>query len=297
MKILVVHPPFKNGWILSNISKRIVDSDINFYSWEQPDTKIKFDAFYYVDVQSTWIPSNRFRFPNVKHVGMFTHLDQNSTFSMKQHWHSLDGIVHMCNKYYNVFEENGWYKNKQCVIRPGEVNSFELNPVRIGVVQRGGYKGKGDGFLQQAWNSLPVHIRKNIRLYIKGKNWDKSSFMDSEFVVIDDDEDYETYRSIYTNIDYLLIPSLWEGGPMALLEALACGLPVISSDVGFVKDVIKDGYLDESDNKIFVNGDAQDMKNKIESVVQKRLNRRKIVEGMSYKSYTYDVGKFIERLM
>ncbi len=45
----------------------------------------------------------------------------------------------------------------------------------------------------------------------------------------------------YALMDVLLVTSNEEGGPCTILEAMACGVPVITSDVGHVPEVIRDG--------------------------------------------------------
>ena len=51
----------------------------------------------------------------------------------------------------------------------------------------------------------------------------------------------EQMGDFYRNHHVLLCASLHEGGPMPILEALACGRPVITTEVGIVPEVVENG--------------------------------------------------------
>lgn len=54
-------------------------------------------------------------------------------------------------------------------------------------------------------------------------------------------DDFHKIPSFYQCLDLYMIASREEGGPQAVLEAPACGIPVISTRVGLAPDIIEDG--------------------------------------------------------
>ena len=80
----------------------------------------------------------------------------------------------------------------------------------------------------------------------------------------------------------LVVPSLWyEIGPLTVLEAFACGTPVIASNLGSMAERVRDGH----NGLLFRPGDAQDLAAKVryafthpEHMAQMRVNARREYE-------------------
>jgi glycosyltransferase involved in cell wall biosynthesis len=68
--------------------------------------------------------------------------------------------------------------------------------------------------------------------------------------------------SFWQRCDVAILPSHREGFPKALLEAAACGLPLLGSDVPGVREIVVDGV----NGLLFAKGDYQDIARKIEKI-------------------------------
>ncbi len=85
----------------------------------------------------------------------------------------------------------------------------------------------------------------------------------------------EDVAEIYRQSRVFVMPSFNEGGPRVSLEAMACGLPVITTRVGIMNEIIQDG-----ENGFFIDWSPADMAEKI----IKMLNNPETIMEMGEKS-------------
>ena len=94
-------------------------------------------------------------------------------------------------------------------------------------------------------------------------------------------------KDFYNSIDIYVCASETEGGPNPILETLCCGVPIISTDVGYVPDV-----LGEKQSKFILKERSKEaLKEKIKELAN---NKEKLKELSSEnlkqsEKCTYDV--------
>jgi len=203
MKINIITEP-KPGWVLRNISenlqKNLPDSYITDYRHDG-----NADINLYVNYALFRGKTNQID------VGWFTHREELGDLAKKfdSVAQEVDYCISMCKK-----------------------TSFLLPPEKTKVILP---------------CSDPQFLKKEIIFGCVGKNQPSGR---KQFELIDEITKIEGAKVLFTNqkikwsdmpsfyasIDYLLILSRNEGGPLPVLEAIACGKPVIAPDVGWCWD-------------------------------------------------------------
>lgn len=87
----------------------------------------------------------------------------------------------------------------------------------------------------------------------------------------------ENVRAILWALDVFVLPSLQEGMPNALLEALACGLPCIGSDIPGIRDLLNNG----ASGKLFQAGDTSALIRALDGDLPENNNQDAVAEFLA----------------
>lgn len=107
---------------------------------------------------------------------------------------------------------------------------------------------KGSARVVQAVAALPETVRGRVHLVLAGdgdvedvRRQVRECGLEGQATVLDwvNPEQRDT---LLANADLLVLPSLHEGLPMSVLEAMSWGLPVVASPVGGIPEVVQDGF-------------------------------------------------------
>ncbi len=94
-------------------------------------------------------------------------------------------------------------------------------------------------------------------------------------------------REFYNSLDLYIVASRSEGTPRPAIEAAACGVPVISTDVGIIPELIEDGV-----NGFIVDRTYSSIKNKLEWIANNREilpQMGKEIRGKMEKEFNWEI--------
>lgn len=148
---------------------------------------------------------------------------------------------------------------------------------------------KGISFLLEAIKKLK---NKKIKLILvgKGKQEDELHQLAKDLEITDRVEfkgyvDHDDIADIYQESDLFVLPSFNEGMSNALLEAMASGLPIISTDTGGTSELIDgNGILIQKGNSDEIAQAISTVMNDPKTFKQMGLKSREIAETMSWEA-------------
>lgn len=150
----------------------------------------------------------------------------------------------------SVERRYGWKSSRVGVIKNGVnvvsklTKAKENNKIRLGIVSRL-IPLKNIPLLFEAITLLPLLVSENITLHIfgDGPSFKEINEKSQQLPLAVEVEFYGNVveeSDIYTKFDILIMCSNTEGLPMSILEAMGYGIPIISTDVGAISQVVID---------------------------------------------------------
>lgn len=255
------------GWILEKCAREISErnSEVSFGTEPNPLA----DLQYYINY------SARSRRVSPIEVGFFTHSEKDEG-ARRRYFDAafaVDHCVCMSAKYAKELIENGVPEDKVTVIAPGVDLDVMQPKVRIGVVGRTYHTGrKGEALVARVMDIPGIEWR------FTGSGWPGASTHVPEAGMAE----------FYNDLDYVLVPALYEGGPMAVLEGLACGIPIIASDVGWAQ---------EFPHISFEVGNAESLRSVLTGLVSERHVLREAVLHRSWAAWADEHSKLFSRML
>jgi glycosyltransferase involved in cell wall biosynthesis len=106
--------------------------------------------------------------------------------------------------------------------------------------------------------------------------------------------DSEAVDALLCRTDILALPSFCENLPMVILEAFAHGVPVVSTPVGAIPEVV----LDEHNGLIVSAGDVEGLAEALRRLLNEPAFRKTLGDNARRDHQdNYDIGNYVERLV
>ena len=108
-------------------------------------------------------------------------------------------------------------------------------------------------------------------------------------------------KVVYDSLDIVALTSLNEGTPLTLIEAMASGKPVITTNVGGIPDLVTDGYsgilVPPNSPDIFANRLIELLKNKAMRDMLSVNGRNIVIQKYHYSRLIRDIEELYEQLL
>jgi glycosyltransferase involved in cell wall biosynthesis len=98
--------------------------------------------------------------------------------------------------------------------------------------------------------------------------------------------------ALLSTFDLSVFPSLWEGTPLTVFEALAAGKPIVATDADGLLDVLHDG----EDALIVPKRNARALADKIVWAIDHPAERSRLASAARETARGYDIGTFVRKM-
>lgn len=86
-------------------------------------------------------------------------------------------------------------------------------------------------------------IQKNKKVLIIGDGWEKAKIYKNQENIVVLNPPYKDFNVFYSLMKMFVSVTSYDGGPIPLLESMACGVPSVITNSGFAPDIIQDKEL------------------------------------------------------
>ncbi|HGF7952273.1 glycosyltransferase [Enterococcus faecium] len=188
---------------------------------------------------------------------------------------------------YNPVDVNKFYKNNDkhediCLITAGRLSKQKNQKLLIDAIK----------LLCHEYQNISLSIlgdgplRDELENYVQGNGLDNVIFFKGN---VDNVEEY------FSKSDIFVLSSSYEGLPLVILEAMAAQLPIISTNVGGIRDIVTDnGLLVEAENE-------NEMVKALKKLIENKDLREKFGNNSLKNVQNYDsnviVDQYIELYM
>lgn len=219
-------------------------------------------------------------------------------------------IIYVSESFKNEIENlhGKQFENSKVILNPIFTNRFkdatqkiELEKDKFNILFHGRIvEHKGIGVLIKAMRLLKKS-NENVKLYVSGtgkyeeeaRKLVKESNLENEVIFLGP-IDYEEVQNVYKGMDLYCLPTEYEGCGLTILEAMASGLPILSTSTVGVVDIINDkenGMLVEIND---IEGLARIL---IELVEDKELREKLALAGQRWVEKWQDWDKIINLIV
>jgi glycosyltransferase involved in cell wall biosynthesis len=252
------------GWILERLAKEIADRLPYVTYGKDPDPTASVQ--YYITYGC------RHARVSPIEVALFTHREEDAAAAARFDAAALevDHAIAMSRATLKLIDTLG-VAQSSCIMPGVDIDAFRPK-IRIAVVGRTYHTGrKGEALVREVMD-VP-----DIDWHFTGEGWPGVAEHINEVDL----------PAFYQSMDYVLVPAFNEGGPMSVLEALASGVEVIASDVGWVSDF---------PHIPFEKGDAASLRAVLMSLRDRRLKLRASVEHVTWDRWANEHDKLFCKL-